>query len=190
MLLASDRDRPARYPAIQKWRNPDYRETTVLLTAAIDLSRLTISREVLPGGGPGIPPLPVAGVRGYRQDGNNRRRGCRWRCRRQSEPVLEEATMDEHFVWMTTRQIKPGSLTDFERAWRPDTRPEGTLRAYAYWSEDEQRIVGVSFWASKESCEAWRASRAEARRREAMAPYVVDEQEAFYLGRELGVPAR
>lgn len=98
--------------------------------------------------------------------------------------------MDEHFVWMTTRQIKPGRLTDFERAWRPDTHPEGMLRAYAYWSEDEQHIVGVSFWTSKESCEAWRASRAEARRREAMAPYVVDEQEAFYRGRELGVPAR
>jgi hypothetical protein len=33
----------------------------------------------------------------------------------------EEATMEEHFVWMTTRQIKPGTLADFERAWRPDT---------------------------------------------------------------------
>jgi hypothetical protein len=42
--------------------------------------------------------------------------------------------MDEHFVWMTTRQIKPGTLAGFERAWRPDTHPEGMLRAYAYWS--------------------------------------------------------
>jgi hypothetical protein len=57
----------------------------------------------------------------------------------------EEATMEEHFVWMKTRQIKPGTLTDFERAWRPDTHPEGMLRAYAYWSEDEREIVGVSF---------------------------------------------
>jgi hypothetical protein len=61
--------------------------------------------------------------------------------------------MDEHFVWMTTRQIKPGTLAGFERAWRPDTHPEGMLRAYAYWSEDERQIIGVSFWASKESCE-------------------------------------
>ena len=104
--------------------------------------------------------------------------------------VLEEATMDEQFVWMTTRRIKPGTLTDFERAWRPDTHPEGMLRAYAYWSEDEQQIIGVSFWASKESCEAWRASEPEARRREAMAPHILDEQEAFYRGRELIVPAR
>jgi hypothetical protein len=31
---------------------------------------------------------------------------------------------------------------------------------------------------------------AEARRREAMAAHVVDEQEAFYRGRELIVPGR
>jgi hypothetical protein len=40
----------------------------------------------------------------------------------------EEATMEEHFVWMTTRRIKPGTLTGFERAWRPDIHPEGMLR--------------------------------------------------------------
>ncbi len=98
--------------------------------------------------------------------------------------------MEEHFVWMTTRRIKPGALAEFERAWRPDTHPDGMLRAHAYWSEDEQQIIGVSFWDSKESCDAWRASGAEARRREAMAPHVAGEQEAFYRGRELIVPAR
>lgn len=98
--------------------------------------------------------------------------------------------MEEYFVWMTTRQIKPGTLAQFERAWRPDTHPEGMLRAYAYWSEDEQQIIGVSFGASKQSCDAWRASEAEAHRREAMAPHVVGEQEAFYRERELVVPAR
>jgi heme-degrading monooxygenase HmoA len=72
--------------------------------------------------------------------------------------------MAEHFVWMTTRQIQPGTLGDFERAWRPGTHPEGMLRAYAYWSEDEREIVGISFWASKQACEAWRASEVEARR--------------------------
>ena len=96
--------------------------------------------------------------------------------------------MEEHYVWMTTRRIKPGTLTGFERAWRPDRHPEGMQRAYAYWSEDEQQIIGVSFWASKESCDAWRVSEAEARRREAMAPDVLDEQEAFYRGRELVIP--
>ena len=89
----------------------------------------------------------------------------------------EEATMEEHFVWMTTRRIKPGTLTEFERAWRPDTHPEGMLRAYAYWSEDGEQIIGVSSWASRQSYEAWRASEAETRRRAAMAPYILDEQE-------------
>jgi hypothetical protein len=102
-------------------------------------------------------------------------------------PVLEEAAMEEHFVWMTTRQIKPGTLAAFERAWRPDTPPEGMLRAYAYWSEDHQQIIGVSFWAS---CDAWRESEAEARRGAAMAPHVISEQEAFYRGRELTLRPR
>ena len=97
--------------------------------------------------------------------------------------------MEEHFVWMTTRRIKPGTLTEFERAWRPDTHPEGMLRAYAYWSENGEQIIGVSSWASRQSYEAWRASEAEARRRAAMAPYILDEQEGFYRGRELAVPA-
>jgi hypothetical protein len=57
--------------------------------------------------------------------------------------------MEEHFAWMTTRRIKPGTLTRFERAWRPDTHPDGMLRAYAYWSEDEQQILGVSFLGFK-----------------------------------------
>jgi heme-degrading monooxygenase HmoA len=50
-------------------------------------------------------------------------------------------------------------------------------------------VVGVSFWDSKESCDAWRASDAEAHRRKAMAPYVVEEGEAFYRGRKLAVPS-
>jgi len=98
--------------------------------------------------------------------------------------------MQEHFVWTTTRRIKPGTLAEFEQAWRPDLFPEGLRRAFAYWSEDQQEVIGVSFWDSQESCDAWRATEAEARRREAMASYVVDEREAFYRGRELAVPAR
>ena len=97
--------------------------------------------------------------------------------------------MEEHFVWMTTRWIRAGTLADFERAWRPAPYPQGMRRAYAYWSEDGQEVVGVSFWDSKESCDAWRASEAEARRREAMARYIVEEREAFYRGRELALPA-
>jgi heme-degrading monooxygenase HmoA len=98
--------------------------------------------------------------------------------------------VEEHFVWMSTRRIKPGTLAEFERAWQPHPHPEGMLTAYAYWSDDEQEIIGVSSWTSRQSCDAWRASDAEARRRAAMAPYVLDEHEAFYRGRELLVPTR
>jgi heme-degrading monooxygenase HmoA len=94
----------------------------------------------------------------------------------------------EYFVWMTTRRIKPGTLAAFERAWRPDPFPEGLRHADAYWSEDGQEVIGVSFWESEESCDTWRASEAEASRRQAMAPYVIEEREGFYRGRELAIP--
>ena len=96
----------------------------------------------------------------------------------------------EYFVWVTTRTIRAGALDDFEHVWRPNPYPEGLARAYAYWSEDGQEIIGVSFWDSKQSCDAWRDSEAENQRREAMAPFVLEAREAFYRGRELGIPGR
>ncbi|MFI2436710.1 hypothetical protein [Streptomyces sp. NPDC018693] len=105
-----------------------------------------------------------------------------------AERYAEEAVMDEHFVWVTTRRLRAGTLEDFRRAWQPEPAPEGLHRAFAYWSEDGQEITGVSFWSSREDCDAWRTSESETRRRAAMAPYVVEEREGFYRGRELGVP--
>ncbi|SDL07827.1 hypothetical protein SAMN05421874_11588 [Nonomuraea maritima] len=98
--------------------------------------------------------------------------------------------MREQFIWVTTRRIRPGTLEEFERAWRPEPCPQGLRQAYAYWSEDGQEITGVSFWDSKEDCDAWRNSDSEMRRREAMEPYVVEEKEGFYRGRELAIPVR
>jgi heme-degrading monooxygenase HmoA len=88
--------------------------------------------------------------------------------------------MEEIFVWMTTRRIKPGTLADFERTWRPERHPGGILHAYAYWSDDEQEIIAVSSWVSREACDAWRTSWEKTRRRAAIAPYVLSEQEGFY----------
>jgi heme-degrading monooxygenase HmoA len=98
--------------------------------------------------------------------------------------------MEDNFVWMTTRRIKPGTLADFKRTWRPERHPDGMLHAYAYWSDDEQEIIAVSSWDSRESCETWRASWEETRRRAAMAPYVLSEHDGFYNGRELIVPPK
>jgi hypothetical protein len=55
----------------------------------------------------------------------------------------EEAIAEEHVVWMTTRQLMPGTLADFERAWRPDTHPEGMLRAYASSPTDGRKSSGL-----------------------------------------------
>ncbi|MEV0183357.1 hypothetical protein AB0I54_29285 [Streptomyces sp. NPDC050625] len=96
--------------------------------------------------------------------------------------------MQEHYVWVTTRRIQQGTLEEFERAWRPAPAPKGLRRAFAYWSEDGQEITGVSFWESQEACDSWRTSDAEEQRRAAMAPYVVEESEGFYRGRELTLP--
>jgi heme-degrading monooxygenase HmoA len=96
--------------------------------------------------------------------------------------------MDKRYVWVTTRRIKPGSLEDFEDAWRPQRRPEGMDRAFAYWSPEGDEVMGVSFWDSKEACDRFRGSDEEARRREAMGPYIESETEAFYEGRELRLP--
>jgi heme-degrading monooxygenase HmoA len=89
--------------------------------------------------------------------------------------------MEENFVWMTARRIKPGTLADFKRLWRPERHPEGLLHAYAYWSDDEQELIAVSSWASRESCETWRASWEETHRRAAIAPYVLSEEEGFTM---------
>ncbi|HEY9370107.1 antibiotic biosynthesis monooxygenase [Streptomyces sp.] len=96
--------------------------------------------------------------------------------------------MEQHFVWVTTRRIKPGALAEFERAWRPSIHPAGMLHAFAYWSEDGHEITGVSVWESQDACEGWQSSDAERERREAMAPYVDAEQEGYYRGGALTIP--
>jgi heme-degrading monooxygenase HmoA len=98
--------------------------------------------------------------------------------------------MDEHYVWTTTRRIKPGTRAEFEQAWQPPEFPAGMLRAYELWSEDEEEIVGISFWESQESCDRYRTSDVEEERRAAMAPYVLEEHSGTYRGRELEIPNR
>jgi heme-degrading monooxygenase HmoA len=96
--------------------------------------------------------------------------------------------VDEYYVWVTTRRITLGARRDFEQAWRPPQAPAGMVRAYELWSEDDVEIVGVSVWESRDACEAYRASDAEALRRAAMATFVLDESSSTYTGRELALP--
>jgi heme-degrading monooxygenase HmoA len=62
------------------------------------------------------------------------------------------------------------------------------VRAYELSSPDGNEVVGVSVWDSAESRERYRLSATESERRAAMAPYVIDEQSGFYVGRELNIP--
>lgn len=96
--------------------------------------------------------------------------------------------LDSAFVWVTWRKLKPGSQEAFSRAWVPGTFPEGMLRAYELSSPDGNEVVGLTVWDSAESRDAYRTSEVESARRAAMAPYVLEEQSGFYVGRELKIP--
>lgn len=93
-------------------------------------------------------------------------------------------------VWITTRRLKPGAREEFSRCWRPSAFPDGMLRAYECYSPDGTEVVGIAIWDSPESRERYRLSSVESERRQAMAPYVVEETSGFYSGRELKLPGR
>jgi heme-degrading monooxygenase HmoA len=96
--------------------------------------------------------------------------------------------LDGGYVWITTRKLKPGSRDEFSRAWRPSEFPQGMLRAYELVSPDGNEVVGITVWDSAESRDRYRLSEVESERRQAMAPYVLEEISGFYLGRELKIP--
>jgi heme-degrading monooxygenase HmoA len=98
--------------------------------------------------------------------------------------------LDQQYVWITTRRLKPGSREEFSRVWRPREFPEGMLRAYECYTEDGSEVVGISIWESVEARDRFRRSDVEAERRQAMGPYVLEESSGFYVGRELKIPER
>jgi hypothetical protein len=98
--------------------------------------------------------------------------------------------LDQSYVWITTRRLRTGTRDEFSRAWRPSEFPEGMLRAYECYSADGNEVVGISVWDSAESRERYRLSAVETERRQAMAPFVIEERSGFYLGRELKIPER
>jgi hypothetical protein len=98
--------------------------------------------------------------------------------------------LDGAYVWITTRRLKPGSRDEFSRAWKPGEIPAGMLRAYECYSEDGSEVVGISVWDSPGSRDLYRLSGVEKERRQAMAPFVLEERSGFYIGRELKIPGR
>jgi hypothetical protein len=98
--------------------------------------------------------------------------------------------LDQTHVWITTRRLTPRAREEFGSAWRPSEFPEGMLRAYECYSPDGSEVVGISIWDSPESRERYRLSEVETNRRQAMAPFVIEESSGFYLGRELKIPGQ
>jgi heme-degrading monooxygenase HmoA len=96
--------------------------------------------------------------------------------------------LDQAYVWITTRKLKPGAREDFSRSWRPSDFPDGMLKAYELYSPDGNEVVGISIWDSAQSRDRYRTSEVESERRRAMAPYVLEEHSGFYVGRELRIP--
>jgi heme-degrading monooxygenase HmoA len=98
--------------------------------------------------------------------------------------------LDQSYVWISTRRLKPGAREEFSQAWKPREFPEGMLRAYECYAPDGSEVVGISIWDSPESRDRFRLSEMEAERRRAMAPFVIEETSGFYVGRELRIPER
>jgi len=96
----------------------------------------------------------------------------------------------ERYFWVSTRTIKPDTREQFERSWRPTEFPDALVGAYVLHAEEGDEVVGISIWDSEEACDRYRQSEIEARRREAMAPFVLEERSSFYTGRQLGIPGR
>jgi hypothetical protein len=69
--------------------------------------------------------------------------------------------LDQTYVWITTRRLKPGAREEFSRAWRPSEFPEGMLRSYECYAPDGSEVVGISIWDSIESRERYRLSDVE-----------------------------
>jgi heme-degrading monooxygenase HmoA len=96
----------------------------------------------------------------------------------------------DYYFWVSTRRIKPDAREQFEQSWRPDEFPDGLVGAYVLYAEEGDDVVGISIWDSAEACERYRRSDVEARRGEAMGPFVLEARSSFCTGRELGIPGR
>jgi hypothetical protein len=97
--------------------------------------------------------------------------------------------MDRYF-WVSTRTIKPDTREQFERSWRPAEFPDGQPGPTCCTPRRATRWWGISIWDSAEACDHYRRSDVEARRPEAMGPFVIEERSSLYTGRELGIPGR
>ena len=98
--------------------------------------------------------------------------------------------LDQQYLWITTRRLKPGTRKEFSQAWRPSAFPEGMLRAYECDAVGSDEVLGISIWDSPESRDRYRLSEIESERRRAIEPFIIEESSGFYTARELKIPER
>jgi hypothetical protein len=96
----------------------------------------------------------------------------------------------DYYFWVSTRRIKPDTREQFEQSWRPDEFPGRAGGRLCAVRGAGRRGGGHLDLDSAEACDRYRRSDIEARRQEAMGPFVLEERSSFYTGRELGIPGR
>jgi hypothetical protein len=85
-------------------------------------------------------------------------------------------------------------MTRFKKDWRvaQGARPASLQKAYFLRdAKDPNRMIGISLWESKASCERYMASTGETKRKKAMSPHVLEvEWERFFDVTEVPAPDR
>lgn len=97
------------------------------------------------------------------------------------------------FIWITARTIHAGKEDEFREAW------QGFLEAgnipglvevqYARQVDDPRKVLGISYWKSRQDCERYRSSQVESDRTKRMNAMVESvDFSTFYESEEIALP--
>lgn len=87
------------------------------------------------------------------------------------------------YAWMTARRIRSGMIEQFKKAWEIDREHvPGLLNVSLLQDANEpNRTIGLSIWESEDAFDRYAATLDEARRKQAMDPYVEDVEWQRYF---------
>lgn len=87
------------------------------------------------------------------------------------------------YAWMTARHIKPDMIEQFKESWELQREHiPGLLNVYLLQDKiDPSRMVGLAIWESEDAYDRYAATLDEAKRKQAMSPYIQDvEWQRFF----------
>ncbi len=87
------------------------------------------------------------------------------------------------YAWMTARRIRSGTMEQFKNAWEVHREHVPGLISVYYMQDahDPNRMIGLAIWTNEDAFDRYAATIDEARRKEAMSPYVEDiEWQRFF----------